>query len=222
MQQSWLVSFTAGLVLLTVGGCNNQPPGAPLAPVGDSNILTNTMHRYSAYPNNQDGGSYALRFNWDDGDTSGWTGSNYTRGVPAVDSHSWSSSGIYHVRAQARDDRGRFSAWSDSLEVTATSPGDEPPDTPDPPLGPDSGLVYTDCTFRANTTDDDNDSLAYRFDWGAGDTSEWLGPLAAGETLSVTHAWESPGTYEVRVQAEDVEGFGVTSDWSGPHTIAMR
>jgi hypothetical protein len=163
-----------------------------------------------------------LRFTWDDGDTSNWTTRTYTFGETVVDSHEWSVSGIFHVRAQVRDAKDRSSPMSDSFEVTVTSTGDEPPLTPDAPLGPDSGFVNTSYTFRASTTDVDNDSLAFRFDWGTGDTSDWLGPVLAGETLSVSHSWSTPGAYEIHVQAEDIEGFGVMSGWSPPHTTVIR
>jgi hypothetical protein len=68
----------------------------------------------------------------------------------------------------------------------------------------------------------DNDSLSFRFDWGAGDTSDWLGPVLAGETLSVSHSWSVPATYGIHVQAKDMDGFGVTSDWSQPHATVIR
>ena len=190
--------------------------------MGDSNVLTGTTHVYSTSITDPDAGSVNVRFTWDDGDTSGWTTKTYAYGEAAVDSHSWSASGIFHVRAQARDAKGRSSPPSDSFEVTATSPGDDPPLTPDAPLGPDSGLVGVSYTFRTSTTDADNDSLAFQFDWGAGDTSNWLGPLLADETLSVSHSWSAPGTYGIHVQAKDINGFGVTSGWSPPHTTVIR
>jgi hypothetical protein len=190
--------------------------------VGDSNVLTGTTHGYSTNMTDPDAGPVVVRFTWDDGDTSNWTTKTYTFGETAVNSHNWSVSGIFHVRAQARDAKGRQSPLSDSLEVTVTDAGDDPPLTPEAPLGPDSGVVNASYTFRTSTTDADNDSLAFQFDWGAGDTSNWLGPLLADETLSVSHSWSAPGTYGIHVQARDINGFGVTSGWSQPHTTVIR
>ena len=186
------------------------------------NVLTGTTHGYSTEVTDPDADPVALRFTWDDGDTGNWSTRTYSFGETAVDSHGWSVSGIFHVRVQARDAKGRSSPQSDSLEVTAIAAGDEPPLTPGAPLGPDSGVVNASYTFRTSTTDDDYDSLAFRFDWGAGDTSDWLGPVLAGETLSVSHSWSAPGTYGIHVQAKDIEGFGVTSDWSPPHPTSIR
>ena len=114
--------------------CASQPPKAPSAPTGASNVLTGTTNTYSASVTDPDAGPVALRFIWDDGDTSNWTAKTYTFGETAVDSHNWSVSGIFHVRAQARDAKDRSSPMSDSFEVTVTSAGDEPPVTPDAPF----------------------------------------------------------------------------------------
>jgi hypothetical protein len=209
----------AGLVL---SGCAGRAPAAPSAPLGDSNGYTDTYYAYTSHPTQPNAGAVALRFTWDDGDTSPWTGTTYAYGVPAVDSHQWSVSGIYHVRAQARGAGDRLSPWSDSLEVTILVPGDEPPLTPGSPLGPDSGLTHSVYAFRTSATDDDNDSLQYQFDWGDGDTSAWLGPIPAGDTLSADHAWLSPGTYDISVQAKDAQGFGSTSGWSLPHSFTVH
>jgi hypothetical protein len=203
-------------------GCATPPPKAPSAPTGDANVLTGTTHSYTTSVPDPEASAVALRFVWDDGDTSNWTAESYGFGEAVADSHSWSVSGIFHVRTQARDAKGRSSPLSDSFEVTVTSVGDEPPDTPDAPLGPDSGVVNVSYDFRTSTTDVDNDSLAFRFDWGAGDTSGWLGPVLAGETLSVSHSWSAPGTYDIHVQAKDIEGFGAVSGWSPPHTTVIR
>jgi hypothetical protein len=214
----------AGILLagVVVSGCGGRPPSAPSRPVGDSNGFTATTYHYSTHPTDPTGPSVALRFTWDDGDTSSWTPTTYAYGVAALDSHQWQISGIFHVRAQARDARDRLSPWSDSIEVTITVPGDEPPATPDPPLGPDSGFVNSVYAFRASTTDDDNDTLEYQFDWGDGDTSAWLGPIPPGDTVTGPHAWSYSGTYNIRVQAKDEQGFGSTSGWSPPHITVIR
>jgi hypothetical protein len=217
-----LVEYAALFLAAAIWSCATPPPKAPSAPTGNSNVLTGASHSYNTSVTDPDAGPVSLRFTWDDGDTSGWTAKTYSLGDTAVVSHSWSLSGIFHVRAQTRDAKARTSPFSDSLAVTVTAAGDEPPDTPNAPLGPDSGVVNVSYTLRTSTTDVDNDSLSFRFDWGAGDTSDWLGPVLAGETLSVSHSWSAPGTYGIHVQAKDIDGFGVTSGWSPPHTTVIR
>jgi|WetSurMetagenome_2_1015567.scaffolds.fasta_scaffold88221_2 hypothetical protein len=215
------VAALALLALIFAGCPKNNPPDAPLQPAGDTVVYVDSARQYAASAVDPDGDSVALRFDWDYGDTSEWS-ALVGPGETAVVPHAWTSSGFVHVRAQARDKAGLVSGWSDSLPVSVLSPGDEPPLTPDAPLGPDSSRVRIDCTFRVSTTDVDNDPLEYRFDWGAGDTSAWLGPLPAGDTLSTTHAWTALGAYDVRAQARDADGFGSLSGWSPPHNVIIR
>jgi hypothetical protein len=52
-----------------------------------------------------DGDSISIRFDWNDGDTSGW--SNYfVSGETIKVSHIWQNPGTYSVKAQARDKKG--------------------------------------------------------------------------------------------------------------------
>lgn len=55
------------------------------------------------------------------------------------------------------------------------------------------------------------DLVKYIFDWGDGTVSEteFVDP---GTVVSLSHIWDSPGVYSVRVRAEDV--YGASSEWS--------
>jgi len=92
-----------------------------------------------------------------------------------------------------------------------------PPATPAAPQGPTVGNVGVNYTFSAVTTDPDNDTVSYRFDWGDGNISAWAGPFASGAPGTASHAWADGGTYSVRCQAKDV--FGLPSNWSEPASI---
>ena len=129
------IAALALLVLIFAGCPSNNPPDAPLLPGGDTLVYMDVAQHYEASAVDPDGDSVALRFDWDDGDTSGWS-TLVSSGDTVVAVHTWSSSGTDHVRAQAKDKDGRLSGWSDSLPVSVLSPGDELPLTPEAPLGP--------------------------------------------------------------------------------------
>jgi len=76
---------------------------------------------------------------------------------------------------------------------------------PDTPVigGPHRGGLDTVYTFTATASDSDGDSVSLRFDWGDGDTSDWSGWVAGGETVQMSHAWQSFNTFWVRAQARD-------------------
>ena len=87
---------------------------------------------------------------------------------------------------------------------------------PDTPVigGPHRGGLDTVYTFTATASDSDGDSVSLRFDWGDGDTSDWNGWVAGGETVQMSHAWQSFNTFWVRAQARDPHDS--LSAWSRP------
>jgi hypothetical protein len=80
------------------------------------------------------------------------------------------------------------------------------------PSGPESGRTGVLLTFTGIATDPSGDSVAVRFDWGDGDTSEWSAWLAGGATATDSHSWSVGGSYSVRAQAKSASG--VLSGWS--------
>ena len=93
----------------------------------------------------------------------------------------------------------------------------EPPETPDAPSGPLEWRIDIQTTFTSSTTDPEEDSIYYMFDWGDGAFSEWEGPYASGDTGSAVHIWTELGEYEVRVIAKDT--YNSISEWSEPAII---
>ncbi|UCG43131.1 MAG: hypothetical protein JSU73_00510, partial [candidate division WOR-3 bacterium] len=73
--------------------------------------------------------------------------------------------------------------------------------------------------FVSTAADPDGDSVAIRFDWGDGDTSNWSSWAASGDTISMKHSWSDSGTYLIRAQARDTKDG--TSDWSIGHQMAI-
>ncbi|GAI41845.1 unnamed protein product, partial [marine sediment metagenome] len=67
-------------------------------------------------------------------------------------------------------------------------------------------------------TDSDGDQVYYKWDWGDGSYSDWLGPYASGDETSATHTW-SQGGYNIKVKAKDIRGY--ESEWSDPLEVSM-
>lgn len=87
-----------------------------------------------------------------------------------------------------------------------------PPQTPQAPVGPADGAATKPYAFVAAATDADNDPLYYRFDWGDGAQSEWLGPYYSGTPCTASYAWPTGGRYDVKAKAKDP--YGAETDWS--------
>jgi YVTN family beta-propeller protein len=97
---------------------------------------------------------------------------------------------------------------------------DNPPAAPSAPVGPDSGACDSLYLFTTSAVDPDSDSVAYRFDWGDGDTSGWTDFVASGECAGAEHAWYFASRCSVKAQAKDAQG--ALSDWSQACTMALR
>jgi len=94
-----------------------------------------------------------------------------------------------------------------------------PPDTPEAPIGPTSGVTGIEYTFEANTTDPEGDDIYYWFEWGDGENSGWVGPYSSGEPGSAGHIWTTSGDFPVTVKAKDVNN--AESGFSPASTIAI-
>ena len=121
--------------------------------------------------------------------------------------------------------------------INSLTPGDQDllynaiinvaPNKPTQPSGPSSGKINKIYTYTASSVDENLDPLYYRFEWGDGTDSGWVGPFNSGETASASHKWTSEGEYNVSVQAkDDPDGNGDLSDgsesfWSDTLPISM-
>ncbi|UCD12958.1 MAG: hypothetical protein JSW60_05165, partial [Thermoplasmatales archaeon] len=59
-------------------------------------------------------------------------------------------------------------------------PPNAPPEKPEQPDGPSEGITDIEYTFSSSTTDPEGDKIYYKFEWGDGTDSEWVGPYESG------------------------------------------
>jgi len=93
-----------------------------------------------------------------------------------------------------------------------------PPDSPMKPYGPSHGQVGVSYGFSTQGTDFDTNDVQFGWDWN-GDliVDEWTGfymTYPEPEIADITHTWDAPGYYEVRVKARDSNGD--EGSWSDP------
>jgi hypothetical protein len=105
-----------------------------------------------------------------------------------------------------------------SVKIWSDSPS-QPPETPTIPDGPEQLIQNIETTFSSTTTDPEGEDVYYKFDWGDGSFSEWIGPYASGETGEASHIWTELGDYQVRAIAKDIHS--VQSNWSESVTISI-
>ena len=128
----------------------------------------------------------------------GWSGLSYSK------TYNWyvtASDGTYTTKSPT----WKFTTRDDESENMA-------PHTPDIPIGPNSIDLNVEYEFDAVSFDPDYDDICYRFDWGDGTYSDWIGSFESGEICTGLHVWVDNGTYQIKVKAKD--NIGDESNWS--------
>jgi plastocyanin len=202
----------------------NQPPNTPSEPAGPGTRNVGQPGNYSTMATDPDGDQVQYRFDWNA--TGAHDYSAYSALVPSGQtvsmSHAWTAAGTYTVEAQARDSGGLTSNWSTGLTVIVSSSGNTPPNTPTTPTGPTTRAVGQSGTYNTSSFDPDGDTVQCRFDFDANGAHAYTAysPLVpGGQTISMSHIWNTSGTYIVKAQAKD--SFGYTSNWSIGLTVIV-
>jgi hypothetical protein len=214
------VAAVLAAFILGCGPGQNYPPTTPSTPTGPAQGVVNTPYHFSTRSFDHENDQVRYQFYWDDGTRSDWT--EFTAsGTFDSAAKSWTQPGTYAVRARARDKQGEISDSSEphTIGILQTLPN-RSPRVPQVPNGPDTGWKDSVCTFSTSGTDPDGDDVAFRFDWGDGNTSRWSALLPSGSAVSDTHAWLEAGTFPVRAMARDIKGL--ISDWSDGHATIIR
>jgi hypothetical protein len=116
---------------------------------------------------------------------------------------------IYAIAHDVRPESPQYGEYPDDtgsyLSLWVTS---DPPAQPTRPVGPTLGIWFMDYSYTSTTTEPDDEQIYYRFDWGDGNTSGWLGPYLSGQPGTASHHWTELGIYNVTVKARDIWGAG--------------
>jgi nitrous oxidase accessory protein len=182
----------------------------PSVPVihGPSTGIMNVEYEFTTEPIQNPTGDYLFcKWDWDDGNISGWLGP-YASGSVVSASHGWVQTGMYEIRAKLKDPYEVESDWSAPYTITIVE--NNPPTSPsiDGPLKGKTGISY-DYTFVSS--DPDGASVWYYVDWGDNSTSGWLGKYNSGEEIVLNHTWNVRGTFQIRCKAKD--SYNIESDW---------
>jgi len=182
---------------------NPNTPSGPSSATKGSNLEYSTGGSTSSL-----GHTVEYRFDWGDGDVSTWRST--TR------SHTFSNSGTFQVRTQARCETHTTieSDWSGSKTVTITGIP-ETVSKPDKPSGPSSGLVDQTMSYSTGGAESNiGHSVEYQFNWGDGNQSDW-GPV------SNSHVFTNSGSYQVRARARCKTHTNIVSDYSSSRTVTI-
>jgi subtilisin family serine protease len=94
-----------------------------------------------------------------------------------------------------------------------------PPEKPNKPVGPSSGMPGEEYIFSSSTTDAEGEQIFFWFDWDDGTDTGWIGPCNSGETCEAHHSWQEKDNYHIRVKAKDINDY--ESKWSDPVPMSI-
>jgi hypothetical protein len=198
---------------------DNNPPDIPSTPSGPTSGDVGISYTYTTTTSDPDG--HSVRYGWDwDGDTEvdEWSGL-YTPGQTVSRSHIWNAPGTYYVQVKAKDEHEAESDFSPPLTVVISGVN-TPPEKPGRPYGQTYGKIGVRYNYTSRgAVDPDGDQVFYKWDWGDGTMSKWLGPFDSGQEVEASHTWDYEGDYEVKVKAKDIHGD--VSPWSDPLSVTI-
>ena len=90
---------------------------------------------------------------------------------------------------------------------------------PKPPIidGPNSSIVGLETVYTITATDPDGDDIYYFVDWGDNTSSGWIGAYKSGESINLSHMWNTGGDYIIEAKVKDT--WGIESNWSVPFHV---
>ena len=112
----------------------------------------------------------------------------------------------------------RLAIYSNFFQQNANSP----PKKPKTPTGLDSIDPGFSAYYQSSSSDPDNDSIRYGWDWnGDSIVDEWTKWYESNQTIVKTiHQWETNGTFYVKVKTQDI--YGAESEWSNSLLVTVN
>ncbi|VVB62218.1 Uncharacterised protein [uncultured archaeon] len=180
---------------------NNLPPEKPNTPSGSKSINVRQNSTYTSSSHDPDNDSIRYGWDWDgDNNVDEWTKTYLPNETLVTAIHQWRINGTFNIKLKAQDVHGAESPWSNNLTVTVHFI----PSHPNIPKlsGPTHLVVGEVGIFYASTTTLDDPPFCFYYMWDDR-TYNKTDYVNSGETISASHAWNTPGNYTVVCEAEN-------------------
>ena len=185
-----------------------QPPDTPIITGSAVGAINEELTYCIDQVIDPEGDDVLVFWDWDDGNTTDWQGP-YPSGSQVCETHTWTETGTYIIRAKLKDIHGRESGWG---TFTVTIYSQQPPEKPII-TGPTEGIPGKEYTYCiSEVTDPEGDDIYVLWDWDDGTQTTWQGPpYPSGTAVCETHTWTEAGTYIIRSKLKDEND--AESDW---------
>lgn len=170
----------------------NQRPNAPTAPSGPDTGYVDSTYSFSTSTTDPDGDSLAYRFDWGDGNILEWT--DFVASGRSVElSHSFPESGIYQIKAQAKDEYEAESDWSEAHYIIIESTVIPPESAATVTVDPTDTLVSHPSSFTVNIIIKNVEDMgSFQFDLAFDPSKLQVDSIDLGDFLGSTGNTASP------------------------------
>lgn len=110
------LSVRSEVVVISTSSINNIPPVKPIVS-GKTKIFVNSQELFSFYSEDTDGDKFYFVIDWGDGNISSTTYVSSSSTESLAVAHVYQSTGVYHIKAKAVDDKDNSSEWSEDFIV---------------------------------------------------------------------------------------------------------
>jgi len=169
---------------------NPNPPPPPPAPIADAGGPYEDFVGYEITFDGSGSTGSITSYEWNFGD--GTTGSGETV------THSYDEPDTYVINLTVTGPGGSNTSTTSAVILPKLN---NPPTAPEV-TGEQDGTKNTDYNYTAVSTDLDNDTIQYIFDWGD-DTNTTTDFVANGTAVAEAHNWSTWGVYTISVNAYD-------------------
>jgi len=135
-----------------------------------------------------------------------WNFGDGSNGTGEITTHTYNKPDSYNVILTVKDEAKAQGTCEISAIIIQPN---RPPSNPDL-SGPMAGTKNKKYIYSAKSTDKDNDTLSYKFNWGDG-TSNTTEFIKNATTAIYSHLWEVAGKYTITVSAYDNQTYSDTT-----------
>jgi hypothetical protein len=216
------VFFLFSVLLLVFSYSTSEPfvkgtSYIPAAPEGTTFGYINIDYEYRITTLNLNA---SWRFDWGDGTITPWF--RLGKGQTAIiQTHRWTSPGIYPVRVEFKDEQVLDGLWSDPMAVTIVPYTTA--DIPTKPIfvcGTIQGFIRSLYYYTVSIRDNQTNQLSYTIDWWTSNPSAWIPLPSPQTTFVVSHIWNTSGEYLLKVKVRNQ--YNLESPWSDPLYVKIQ
>jgi len=193
----------------------NFPPSATVESVTPNPASVNSTVNATIIGRDPEGKFVKVKVDWGDGEITSYHHKWIKSGERYNLTHTYSSVGVYNIKAMAKDYTNLEGEWSADFPLEV---GEETINENMPPfaffemISKEQLTVNEVLNVSVIGIDPENSSVQLKIDWGDGSSTDFSQAMPSEQLWEKSYSYSDPGSYGIKVQAKDQEGN--LGEWS--------